>query len=123
MALTITGIPDCRAALGPSQMARAYQLAPGTSDYVTGGYVINAAQVDLEFLFGAWKIAVDNQFAVAYGSEFVLPAGSFGTTPKPSKTINLLVTQPNFSGAGRNEEILPGTNLSGVYWWAYFIGY
>lgn len=123
MALTITGIPDCRALLGESNWLRGYQLAPGTSDYTTGGYVINAKQVDLYRIFGAYIIAVDDQFAVTYNSYFVLGAGAFGTTPQPQTSINLLVTQPNFSGAGRNEEILPGTNLSGVYWWAVFQGY
>jgi len=123
MSLKVTGIADCRAVLGPSQNMRAYQLQPGTSDYVTGGYPITAAQVDMQYLFGAWVIACDNAEAIAYAAYFVLAAGAFGTTPKPQTSIKLLVTIPSFSGTGRNQEILPGTDLSACTWFAEFLGY
>ena len=129
MALTITHIPECDAMLGPAQRMRGYQLKPGTSDYVTGGYPITAGVGGtnnlggFEFLFGAWVIAVDNAEAIAYNIEFVFAAGAFATTPVPQSTIYMMFTQPTFSGTGANNEIPVGTNLSGVYVWAEFLGY
>src|ERR1700676_2652411 len=117
MSLTVTGIADCRAMLGPSQWLRGYQLQPGVSDYVTGGYVIQAGAGDMGFLFGAWVMAVDNAEGIAYNINFVFAAGAFGTTPIPQTSIKMMFTQPSFSGTGANNEIPNGTNLTGVYVW------
>ena len=123
MALTITGVPDCRAMLGPSQWLRAYQLAPGVSDYPAGGYPITAAQVDLSFLFGAWIIA-QNSAAEHLYPVFLFPAAAFGTTPTPQQTIYLEVKEIIASGAiYAFAELTAGTNISGFDWFAYFIGY
>ena len=123
MALTITGVPDCRAMLGPSQWLRTYQLSPGVSDYVAGGYPITAASVDMVDLFGAWIIA-QNAAAEHLYPVFVLPAAAFGTTPTPQATIYLEVKEVVSSGAiYAFSEITVGTNISGFNWFAAFLGY
>jgi hypothetical protein len=104
MALTITSIPDCKAPLGPSQYAKGVQLQPGSADYPAGGYVIpNSLGVGAnssvtgffegEFTYGAW-IMSGNAASSEYGVEFVLPSGSFGTTPAPGTSLTMIVTQP-----------------------------
>src|ERR1035438_4608612 len=125
MALTITGVPDCRAMLGPSQWLRTYQLSPGISDYVAGGYPITAASVDMVELFGAWIIA-QNAAAEHLYPVFVLPAAAFGPIPPltpspiPQTTIYLEVKETISSGAiYAFSEITVGTNISGFVWRAY----
>jgi hypothetical protein len=66
MALTISGVPDQRQYLGQSATQRVWVLAPGTSDYVTGGYIITAAMVDLLKITGGWIIG-QNAAAVTAG--------------------------------------------------------
>jgi hypothetical protein len=121
MALTITGVEDCRANLGPSQQLRAYQLQPAASDYPTGGYVINATQIALSWLYGAVQIAV-NAAGALYLAQFVLPSGSFGTTPAPGTSGNLIVAYSTGSAAAFTQ-VPNGTDLSGVTWIFDFLGY
>ena len=125
MALTITGVPDCRASLGPSQELRAYQLAPGTSDYPTGGYPITAAQVGLSWLYGAWIIN-KNGTTYTYYPEFISAIGAFNGAngPQPVQTIYLKINEILASGAIYVfEEVAALTNLSGYYFVAEFLGY
>ena len=91
MSLTITGIPDCKAVLGPSQYLKGYQLQPGSADYPSGGYVIPGSLATGtsvtgsfagEFAYGAWEIA-SNAAGSLYGLSFIPASGSFGTTACP----------------------------------------
>ena len=100
MSLTITGIPDCKAVLGPSQYLKGYQLQPGTADYPAGGYVIPGSlatgsnvtgSFEGEFAYGAWETA-SNAAGSLYGLSFIPASGSFGTIPGPSSTLTMLVT-------------------------------
>ena len=129
MALKITGVPECRALLGPSQWLRAYDLAPGISDYPAGGYPITADSVELSQLFGAWIIG-QNAAAEHLYPVFVLPAAAFGPIPPltpnpiPQTTIYLEVKETISSGAiYAFSEITVGTNINGFVWRAYFIGW
>ena len=124
MALTITGVADCRAVLGPSQSLRTYQLAPGVSDYVTGGYPITAASVDMVEVFGAWIIA-RNAAAEIFEAQFILAAGAFGTAPSPQTTIYLRVLEVVSSSGSYYEfgEVANGYNLTGFDYFAAFLGY
>ena len=115
MTLTITGVPDCRAVLGPSQSLRAYQCTPGTSDYPSSGYVVQASQIDMQYIFGAAVIA-QNAAAALYAVKPVLPSSSFGSNPAPGTSILLEVTQ-NDSQAAVN------TNLGSCQWIIEFLGY
>jgi hypothetical protein len=47
MALGIYGVQDSRVLLGPFAEQKSWLLIPGTSDYVTGGYVVTAQNVSL----------------------------------------------------------------------------
>ena len=115
MALTITGVPDCRANLGPSQSDRAYQLQPALSDYVTSGYPINATQVDLYNLYGAWVIA-ENAAATAYDACFVQAA--FPANPVGQTQLKMLVTV-KATGA----QVANGADLSACAWIVEFRGF
>jgi hypothetical protein len=109
MALTISGIPDCKAQIGFSQYERGVQLQPGASDYPLGGYVIpnglgvgaNASVVgsfEGEFAYGAWILS-SNLAASAYNVGFVLSSGSFGSTPAPGTSLTMIVTLPATAAA------------------------
>ena len=112
MSLTLTKVPDSQQNIGPSQVEAVYQAQPGTADYPAGGYVIPGAlatsttvvgKLDGEFIY-AVDVEAQNAASAAYGIACVLPSGSFGTTPSPSQTANLIVT---LSGANS----APGTPL------------
>lgn len=124
MALTITGVPDCRMAGGPSQDFRAYQLAPGVSDYTTGGYIITAQSVGLSELFGAFIIA-RNAAAEIFEAQFILGAGAFGANPSPQTSIALRVLEVATSSGAYYEfaEVANGYNLTGFDWISYFVGF
>lgn len=105
MALTITGIPDCKAPIGPSQFAKGVQLQPGTADYPSGGYVIPnslgvgananvAGFFEGEFAYGAWIMA-SNAAAAPYEIDFLPASGSFGATPAPSTSLTMIVSLAN----------------------------
>ena len=118
MSLTITGIPDCRASLGPSQDLKAYQLQPGTADYPSGGYPIllspvSGAQISIAALYGAWIIG-GNSAAASYDPHFVFPAAVFGTNPGPalgaaSQTVYMKILQPP---TGNQSAITTGTSAT-----------
>ena len=99
MSLTITEVLDGAVPLGESNAIRTYQLSPGVSDYVTGGYQVTAAQLGLTRIFGAHVIA-KNASGAPYGTGVVFPAGSFGTIPTPATSVNLLVTQSAAGSVG-----------------------
>ena len=124
MALTITGVEDCRAVLGPSQDLRAYQLAPGVSDYPTGGYIITAQNVGMSLLYGAFIIA-RNAAAEIFEAQFILAGAAFGTRPQPQSSIALRVLEVATSSGSYYEfaEVANGYNLTGFEYIAYFIGY
>lgn len=115
MALTITKVPDATYLLGESGVVHEYELAPATSDYVTGGWPITAAQVGLGYLNRA-TISATNAAGALYTAAFVFPAGSFVTPPQPATTCNLLLSQ---SGT----QIANGTNLVGLKFFADFRGW
>lgn len=108
MALTITKVPDAKAALGPSQFEACFQIQPGTSDYPTNGYPITAAALGLGNLYGLWEVS-GNAAAAAYSLKPVLPAGSFGANPAPASSLNLEVTVADV-------EVNANTNLGGCIW-------
>ena len=64
MALGLKEIPDSRVYLGPSMTMVSYVAAPGTSDYVSGGYTITAAQLGLGHIISG---SVMGQNAAAQG--------------------------------------------------------
>jgi hypothetical protein len=117
MALLITGVPDCRAALGPSQWDRAYDLVPGAaSDYPSSGYPITAGNVDLGELYGAFVIGT-NAAGALYAAKFVLPSADIGgSSPQPSPTLLMEVTVADV-------QVATGTDLSACKWRAVFRGY
>lgn len=115
MALTITKVPDATYLLGESGVVHEYELAPSTSDYVTGGWPITAAQVGLGYLNRA-TISATNAAGALYNAAFVFPAASFGTPPQPSTSVKLLMSQ---SGV----QVANATDLSGLKFFADFRGW
>jgi hypothetical protein len=99
MSLTITEVLDGAVPLGESNSIRTYQLTPGVSDYVAGGYPITAAQLGLTRLYGAHIIA-KNSSGLPYGTGITFPSSSFGAIPTPATSINLSITQQGGGGVG-----------------------
>lgn len=126
MALTITKVPDCGFLAGQSQRIPCYQLAPGVSDYPAGGYPITSDDVEMEFIFGAWIIAQNDDAQHLY-PVFVFPDVAFTPippAPMPQKTIYLQVKEIVSSGQiYAFSELSQGDNISGFFYWAYVVGY
>lgn len=106
MALTITEMPDCKAALGPSQFERSFQFTPGFSDYPSSGYPITAAALGLGNLYGGWVIGA-NATAETYGAKFVTTSPS--TAPQAESQLLFYV-----DSAGTQVSV--GGNLLGCSW-------
>ena len=121
MALTITKIPDITYYLGESGIQRAFTLKPSTSDYVTGGYPITAANVEFGRLVGGMIVGT-NSTGATYLAQFVEPSGFFGTTPAPGTQLNLKVVDST-SGGGAFTEVSASTDLSGCSWAALVLGW
>lgn len=111
MALAITAVPDIKYVWGESGRAQAFQLQPGTSDYVTGGYPITSSQVELGLLVGATML-LTNAAGALYDAEFVAVA----PLKNPQTSIKLLVSQAGV-------QVANGANLSTLEWTSLFIGW
>lgn len=121
MALTITKIPDIRYYLGESGIMNGFTFAPSTSDYVTGGYPVSAASVELGYLVGGIMLGTSSTGAT-YLAQFVEPTALFGTPPAVGTSLNLKVTEST-SGGGAFTEVAASTNLSGCSWAALILGW
>ena len=121
MALTITKIPDVRYYLGESGVMNGFTFTPGTSDYVTGGYPVTAASVELGYLVGGIMLGTSSTGAT-YLAQFVAPTSLFGTTPAVGTSLNLKVVDST-SGGGAFTEVSASTNLSGVNFAALMLGW
>jgi hypothetical protein len=121
MALTITKIPDIRYYLGESGIMNGFTFKPSASDYVTNGYPITAAQVELGYLVGAIFLGT-NSTGATYLAQFVEPTALFGTTPAVGTQLNLKVVDST-SGGGAFTEVSASTDLSGCSWAALVIGW
>lgn len=122
MALTITHVPDARWVWGESGWASVHTIAPGVSDYVTGGYVIGAGGVavaGIKNFFGAWIIGA-NATALGIGSipEFLVANTSPAKASVTSLNLWMLST-----AAAPAVQLANGSNLTGSIWTAIFIGY
>jgi len=67
MALTLPLpiVQGSRIVLGPDLQQESFLIIPGTSDYVTNGYVISALQCRLKNLQSAWVSATNATFSPA----------------------------------------------------------
>jgi len=109
MALVVTPFPDIKALLGASWRKTKFQLHPGAvSDYPTGGYPITANQLEMGLLSGL-TINGTNAAGALFQAQVVFPGSTFGTTPQPATSVNLMVTVADV-------QVANGTDLSGVYW-------
>ncbi len=126
MPLAVTAFPDIKQVIGESARIQDYQLQPGANDYVTGGYPITAAEVELGFINGA-TISGVNAAGAVYLAQFVFPATSFnqGTpaVPAPATTVHLMVLEAPAAISEPFAEVAAGTNLSGVTWLGSFRGW
>ena len=123
MALNIKHFPDIRASVGPSYRIEHAVLQPAAADYISGGYLVTADNVELGKLVGA-DIVGTNSAGANYNASFVFPAASLTTAvpPAPAASVLLKVTQ-SAGAAGPLAEVAAGTDLSGVTWLARFIGW
>lgn len=122
MALTIKGIPDARASLGISNADKFFALAPGTSDYVTGGYVISASAVEFLKLFGA-SIWGQNAAAVTAGYIWMINAGTANPPLAGLSQVTLQAFGITTGTPGTLVEAAASTNFTGVVITALFRGY
>ncbi len=107
MALTITKINDGQNIFGTAPVVLA-TLAPGVSDYATGGYAITALEVGLasiDFVF----LGDGNTLAAGYVPYWNTQTGSFQ------------VFWTGAAVASKLEEIPAATNLTGAVWTVYFL--
>jgi hypothetical protein len=115
MALTIKEIPDTRQYLGINGIQATFIFVPGTSDYVTGGYVISAASLGLGHIWGADFLGANSGAAGTYFT-FVLAQTN---PPTPGLTSVNLFAYVSTTGL----QVANGANLSGAIVTGQIMGY
>lgn len=143
MALGLKEIPDSRQYIGPSMQWVTYVAAPGVSDYVSGGYVINASDIGLSFILSG-AAAGQNAAAQGFQATIVLAqtanpiaglksckmqVGDIYLPNNATTTVAVNVNGgalTNSSGAAINvpfPDLPAGFNLTGKVWILEFCGY
>lgn len=122
MALTIKGIPDGATFLGISNRDKFFALSPGTSDYVTGGYVITAAMVEMDYILGAsvWGV---NAAALTAGYIWDFIVATAATPVSGLKQVTLQASGITTGTPGTLVDAASGFNFTGVVVTALFRGY
>jgi len=105
MALTIKEIPDSRQMIGPSCVLASFIFAPGSSDYVTGGYVISASALGLGHIYAADTAGLN---AASNGTYYVM---TLAQTNPPSPGLTQVKLQAFVAATGA--EVANAANLSG----------
>jgi len=112
MALTFKGLPEQNYLIGPSAGWRAFQATPAASDYVTGGYLIAPAQVQMYNIIGAVVIGTKYQSGGTIFWQINQPAANYGTTPSESLTgVYLTAWEASGSTPSGTISIPVGTNV------------
>lgn len=119
MALTLKEIPDSRQYLGPSLTSCMYSAAAGTSDYVTGGYVINATSVALGHLIGGTVIG-GNAASLGYVPEIIV--AQTGVLAGLS-SVKLQISVTGTASGNPLADAASGANLTGMIWTVQFWGF
>jgi hypothetical protein len=123
MALTISFVPDSRVYLGPSNEEEVFTLAPGVSDYPTGGYIITAAQMRLLGIYGAWLIG-QNAASNTAGYEWVFTVAQASPALANVTQVALQAFGVTTGTPGVfTTEAASLTNFTGVVLTAIFRGY
>jgi hypothetical protein len=122
MAITIPlpEVPESRVYQGIGSQLAIFLINPGVSDYVTGGYVLNAALFGMTHITGADIVAMNAIAASTYNAIIVFPATYFPAPPAlpaPATSINFLV-QSAFG-----TEVINGFNLTLADWAIRVVGY
>ena len=119
MALTLKEIPDSRQYLGPSMQSCIFSAAPGTSDYVSGGYVINASAIGLKGIIGGVIIGA-NAAALGYVPAIIIAqTGALASLTSAKLQISVTGTAAN----NPLNDVAGSGNLTGMVWVAQFFGY
>ena len=118
LANPIPAVQGSRVELGPGLHEETFIIAPGTSDYVTGGYVISSLALRLAATYGiqsAW-VSAYNATAQAYLVFPTLALAQFGGTTSGagfegySQLLFYVVVLSTQAQVGN------GANLSGCVW-------
>lgn len=125
MALSIYVVQDSRVALGPELWQQNFLLAPGTSDYVTGGYVVTAANVGFK-LIQAVDVLNTNTTGLTWIAQALF---TFSTMSVTDHGITNTVGVSGYSsfnlwmGTAIGTQANSSANLSGAIWQVMIYGY
>lgn len=118
----LPGIQGSRIFHGPDLQEDSFLIVPGTSDYVTNGYVITAIAARMLKIQRAW-VSAFNATATGYTPQCVFPiaqmgavAGGAGFTGYSQFLFKLLVVTTGV-------EVANGANLTGAVWAVTVLGY
>lgn len=114
MALTVNSVQGSRVVLGPDLQQETRLLVPGTSDYVTNGYVVTAALCGLLKIQTAWVSGTNATFSPATGgwyAECVFALAQLATSNAGFTGYSQFLLKVYVASTG--VELASGGNLTG----------
>jgi hypothetical protein len=121
----IPGVQNSHALLGPGQQIKSFLIVPGTSDYVTGGYVLTCAQLGFNPTYGIQQAWISGANATAVATWNAVPVITFSQ-------IGGVSTGAGFEGytqilfyvyvLSTGSQAGSGANLTGAIWQLTVIG-
>jgi hypothetical protein len=124
LANPLAGVQGARLFLGPAIQEDTFVIAPGTSDYVTGGYVISALALRLNPTYGimcAW-VSGQNAAAAGYVPQVTLALAQIGAVATGagfegySQLKFQVFNSPAVAGIAALTEAASGFNFTGFQW-------
>ena len=123
MAITLPppGVQGSELFLGPAMREKSILIVPGTSDYVTGGYVVSALQAGFLSTYGimmAW-VSGQNSTAAGYVPQITLALAQLATSGAGFEGYAQFKFQVFVTGTASGDvlnEASSGVNLSGAIW-------
>ena len=125
----IPAVQGARAVLGPALWMDTFLIVPGTSDYVTNGYVIKSSALRLNPTYGiqaAW-VSGQNSTAAGYVPQVTLALAQLGATSTGAgfegySQLNFQVFVTGTASGDVLNEAANGANLTGCVWLLTVIG-
>lgn len=119
----IPAVQGAHITLGPALWEDTFLIVPGTSDYVTGGYVIKAIQFRLLSTYGimsAW-VSGQNSTAAGYVPQVTLALAQMGAVSTGAgfegyAQLNFQVFVTGTASGDVLNEASSGANLTGCVW-------
>lgn len=123
MAVSIKAVQDSRVALGPAAWRETFLIVPGSSDYVTNGYVISGTLTGFKLIRSAALVGM-NAAATPYFADCVFVLAQLATSSLGfSGYSQFLFKVGTAKSAASETEVTGSGDLSGCIWQVAIEGY